>query len=455
METQLSPALDPRVAERAPPGFHLLSKPSGSTCNIDCKYCFFLSKEALYPDEKHRMSEATLEAYIRQLLEAHRTPEVTIAWQGGEPTLMGVDFFRRSIELVEKYRRSGQQVQHTFQTNGIALDDEWCAFLKANNFLVGLSVDGPRDLHDTYRVTRGGKGTFDLVMKGWENLRRHGVDFNILCTVNAANQSHGRRVYQFFRDEMGATWIQFIPIIERATADTIQIANLGWSERPKEKRLLYTQTGNLVTTRSVGGAQYGQFLVDIFEEWVRHDVGNVFVQLFDVTLEAYFGRHRLCIHAPTCGHGPALEYNGDLYACDHFVEPGFKLGNIHKTHMLELVASPQQRKFGNDKYDTLTRQCRSCEVLQLCNGGCPKERFVLSKDGEPGHNYQCDGLYRFFTHTRPAMQRMAGLFQQGREPAEIMMAVRAEDDRRGPYAPCSCGSGRKFRFCHGESTSSD
>jgi uncharacterized protein len=401
------------------------------------------------------MTEATLEAYIRQLLEAHRMPEVTIAWQGGEPTLLGVDFFQRSIELVEKYRRSGQQVQYTFQTNGIALDDEWCAFLTANNFLVGLSVDGPCDLHDTYRVTRGGKGTFDLVMKGWQCLRKHRVDFNILCTVNAANEAHGRRVYQFFRDELGATWIQFIPIVERATVDTIQIANQGWSERPKEKRLLYTQTGNLVTTRSVGGKQYGQFLVDVFEEWVRHDVGNVYVQLFDVTLEAYFHRHKLCIHAPTCGYGPALEHNGDLYACDHFVEPDFKLGNIHKTHMLELVESAQQRKFGNDKRDTLTRQCRSCEVLALCNGGCPKDRFVLARDGEPGHNYQCEGLFTFFTHTRPAMRRMADLFQQGRAPAEVMQWVAAEDARRGPYAPCPCGSGRKFRFCHASSTAGD
>jgi uncharacterized protein len=396
------------------------------------------------------MADDLLETYLRQLIEAHaRSPEVTVAWQGGEPTLMGVDFFRRSIELVEKYRLPGQQVQHTFQTNGIALDDEWCAFLKSHNFLVGLSVDGPRDLHDTYRVTRGGKGTFDLVMKGWQCLRKHGVDFNILCTVNAANQHQGRRVYQFFRDELGATWIQFIPIVERATADTIQIANLGWSERPKEKRLLYTQTGTLVTDRSVGGTQYGQFLVDIFEEWVRRDVGKVYVQLFDVTLEAYFGRHMLCIHAPTCGYGPALEYNGDLYACDHFVEPGFRLGNIHKTHMLELVASPLQRKFGEDKRDTLTQQCRTCEVLPLCNGGCPKERFMPAKDGEPGQNYLCEGLYKFFKHTQPAMRRMAQLFQQGRAPAEIMTTLTAEDARRDVYAPCPCGSGRKFRFCHG------
>jgi len=449
MEPTPSPSLDPRAAERAPPRFHLLAKPSGSTCNIDCTYCFFLSKEALYPDQKHRMSEATLEAYIRQLLESHRTPEVTVAWQGGEPTLMGVDFFRRSIELVDRYRRPGQKVEHTFQTNGIALDDEWCAFLKANDVLVGLSVDGPRDLHDTYRVTRGGKGTFDLVMKGWECLRRHGVDFNILCTVNAANQAHGRRVYEFFRDELHASWIQFIPIVERATAETIELANRGWSERPREKRLLYTQTGTLVTERSVGGRQYGQFLIDVFETWVRRDVGRVYVQLFDVTLEAYFGQYKLCIHAPTCGYGPALEYNGDLYACDHFVEPRYRLGNIHRTHMLELVASPAQRKFGLDKRDTLTRQCRACDVLPLCNGGCPKDRFALSKDGEPGHNHLCEGLYAFFRHTQPAMRRMAELYTAGRPPAEVMAWTAEQDRRRDPYAPCPCGSGRKFRFCHG------
>ena len=433
-----------------PPAFHLLAKPSGSTCNIDCTYCFFLSKEALYPNDKHRMSDATLEAYIRQLLEAHRTPTVTVAWQGGEPTLMKVDFFRRSVELVEQYRRPGQTVQHTFQTNGILLDDEWSAFFKEHQFFVGLSVDGPRELHDAYRRDRSGNGTFDRVMRGWALLRRHGVDFNILCTVNAANEKHGRAVYQFLRDDMGATWVQFIPIVERATEQTIGIANSGWSERPGRKRLLYTQSGHLVTTRSVGGEQYGRFLVDIFEEWVRHDVGRVFVQMFDVTLEAYFGRHLLCVHAPTCGYGPALEYNGDLYSCDHFVEPGYLLGNIHQTNLLTLMASDAQRKFGDDKRDSLTAQCQRCEVRPLCNGGCPKDRFAQSHDGEPGQNYLCGGLYLFFTHTRPAMQTMVRLLQEGRPPSYLMALTAAEDERRGLYAPCPCGSGRKFRFCHGD-----
>jgi uncharacterized protein len=435
---------------QSPPCFHLLAKPSGSTCNIDCAYCFFLSKEALYPNEKHRMSDETLEAYISQLLDSHRTPSVTVAWQGGEPTLMKVEFFRRSVELVEKYRRPGQTVQHTFQTNGILLDDEWCKFFKEHNFLVGLSVDGPRELHNTYRLDRGQKGTFDRVMRGCAHLRRHGVEFNILCTVNAANQKHGRTVYRFFRDQLGAKWMQFIPIVERATEATIQIANQGWSEQPGRKRLLYTQTGNLVTNRSVGGEQYGRFLVDIFEEWVRHDVGNVFVQLFDVTLEAYFGRHLLCIHAPTCGYGPALEYNGDVYSCDHFVEPRFKLGNIHDTPLVQLVASKAQREFGDAKRDSLTAQCRSCDVRPLCNGGCPKDRFALSRDGEPGQNYLCSGLKLFFTHTRPAMQTMVQLLQRGRPPSEVMAWVAAEDAQSGCYRPCPCGSGKKFRFCHGD-----
>jgi uncharacterized protein len=439
---------DPRAID-APPGFHLLAKPSGSTCNIDCTYCFFLSKEALYPNEKSRMSEATLEVYIRQLLEAHRTPTVTVAWQGGEPTLMKLEFFKKSIELVEKYRRPEQAVEHTFQTNGILLDDEWCAFFKEHNFLVGLSVDGPREIHDTYRLDRAKRGTFDKVMNGWRYLRKHGVEFNILCTVNAANEKHGRAVYRFFRDEMEAKWVQFIPIVERATEETIGIANQGWSEQPGRKRLFYTQSGNLVTMRTVGGEQYGQFLIDIFEEWVRHDVGKMYVQMFDVTLEAYFGRHLLCIHAPTCGYGPALEHNGDVYSCDHFVEPRYLLGNIHKTPLVQLVASAAQRKFGDDKRDTLTPQCQRCEVRGLCNGGCPKDRFALSSEGDPGQNYLCAGLYLFFTHTRPAMQTMAQLLQRGRPPSDIMALIAAEDERGGPYRSCPCGSGRKFRFCHG------
>ncbi len=445
-----SPPLPHAWPADTPPGFHLLAKPSGSTCNIDCTYCFFLSKEALYPNDKSRMSDDTLEAYIRQLLESHRSPNVTVAWQGGEPTLMRVEFFRRAMEMVERHRRPDQVIEHTFQTNGILLDDEWCEFFAEHGVLVGLSCDGPKELHDAYRVDRLARGTFDRVMDGWRLLRKHHVEFNILCTVNAANQDHGRLVYRFFRDELGAKWMQFIPIVERASETTLAIANQGWSVRDDgRKRLLYTQTGNLVTERSVGSEQYGRFLIDIFEEWVRHDVGTVYVQLFDVTLEAFFGRHLLCIHAPTCGYGPALEHNGDLYSCDHFVEPDYLLGNIHQTHMVELMAKPEQRRFGQDKRDTLTTQCQDCKVRHLCNGGCPKDRFITSKAGEAGHNYLCAGLEAFFMHTGPAFSAMAQLLQQNKAPADVMATVKAEDQRRGPYVPCPCGSGEKFRFCHG------
>lgn len=451
MQTTARPKTASGEVERParPARFHILAKPSGSTCNIDCTYCFFLSKEALYPNSRSRMSDETLDSYIRQLLESHETPEVTVAWQGGEPTLMRIGFFRRALEAIDKYRRPGQTVKQTFQTNGLLVDDEWAAFFRDNGILVGLSVDGPKDIHDTYRKDRRGKGTFDLVMRGLDCLKAHGVDFNILCTVNAANQHRGREVYRFFRDTLGATWIQFIPIIERATPETLPIANRGWSEGPGGQRLLYTQTGDLVTERSVAPRAYGQFLIDIYEDWLRHDVGRVFVQMFDVTLESYFNRHLLCIHAPTCGFGPALEHNGDVYTCDHFVEPAYKLGNLHDTDLADLVASPEMRRFGLDKRDKLTGQCRACPVRQLCNGGCPKDRFVASKGGEAGHNYLCEGLELFYRHTRASMMAMAHLIRSDRSPAEMIALVRAEDARRGSDAPCTCGSGRLLATCHG------
>ena len=362
---------------------------------------------------------------------------------------MRIGFFRRALEAIDKYRRPGQTVKQTFQTNGLLVDDEWAAFFRENGILVGLSVDGPKDIHDTYRKDRRGKGTFDLVMRGLDRLKAHGVDFNILCTVNAANQHRGHEVYQFFRDTLGATWIQFIPIIERATPETLPIANRGWSEGSGGQRLLYTQTGDLVTERSVAPRAYGQFLIDIYEDWLRHDVGRVFVQMFDVTLEAYFNRHLLCIHAPTCGYGPALEHNGDVYTCDHFVEPAYKLGNLHDTALTDLVASPQMRRFGLNKRDKLTGQCQTCPVRQLCNGGCPKDRFVASKGGEAGHNYLCEGLELFYLHTRPSMMAMAHLIRSDRAPSEMIALVRAEDARRGADAACTCGNGRTLATCHG------
>ena len=357
----------------APLAFHVMAKPTGAVCNLDCEYCFFLSKEMLYPGSRFRMAADLQETYIRQLLEAHaRAPEVVVAWQGGEPTMMGLDFFRRAIDLERKYARPGQRILNTIQTNGTLLTDEWGEFLNASAFLVGISIDGPPGMHDAYRVDKGGKPTFGRVMRGLEVLKRHSVEWNVLTTIHAVNGDHGRAVYTFLRDELGATFIQFIPIIERATEATLPAADTGWGGGVKG-RPLYTQDGNLVTHRSVGPAQYGRFLIEVFEEWVRRDIGTVYVQMFDTALANFYGEGGgMCVHAETCGLQLALEHTGDLYSCDHYVEPGYLLGNINDTHMLELITSPAQRKFGRDKHDTLTRYCRDCDIRFACHGGCPK-----------------------------------------------------------------------------------
>jgi len=407
------------LVNNPPPAFHLLVKPTGAACNLACQYCFYLSKELLYPGSRFRMTDELLEIYIQQLLEAHQIPGVSVSWQGGEPTLMGVDFFRRAVELVEKYKRPDQTVAYSMQTNGTRLNDEWCAFFSEHNFLIGLSVDGPPEMHDAYRVDKGGQGTFKQVKRGWDLLKEHQVAVNILCTVHAANADHPLEVYRFFRDTLQADFVQFIPIVERATAETLPLANQGWSERPSGQRPLYLQEGQMVTRRSVKPKQYGRFLVDIFEEWVRRDVGQTYVQIFDVTLGSYVGQHSLCIFAPTCGNAPVLEHNGDLYSCDHFVEPDYLLGNIQDRPLIELMASNQQRKFGRDKRDTLPRYCRECDVRFACHGGCPRNRFIKTPDGEEGLNYLCAGYKLFFHHVDRPMRVMAGLLRQNRAPAEI------------------------------------
>ena len=430
-----------------PPAFHLLAKPTGAVCNLDCSYCFFLSKEMLYPGSRFRMADELLEGYLRQLIEAHPTvPEVAIAWQGGEPTLMGLEFFRRSIELADQYLQPGQRAAYTIQTNGTLLDEEWAAFFKEHDFLVGISIDGPRELHDAYRVNKGGKGSFDQVIKGLDHLRAAGVEWNALTTVHARNGEHGREVYRFLRDECDARFIQFIPIIERvAEAADGEVPWSSWRDRP-----LYEQKGELVTNRSIGGEEYGRFLIDVFEEWVRRDVGEVYVQLFDVTLANWFGEPPgLCVHSETCGLALALEHTGDLYSCDHFVEPRYKLGNIKELRMLDMVASQQQVQFGLDKRDTLPQFCLDCDVRFACHGGCPKDRFIRTPDGEPGLNYLCPGFKAFFHHVEPAMRFMTERLRVGGAPSEIVAHTAAEDARRGRNDPCTCGSGRKWKQCHG------
>jgi uncharacterized protein len=364
---------------------------------------------------------------------------VTVAWQGGEPTLMGLDFFRRSRELQKKYQKPGTRIENTFQTNGILLNDEWCQFFHDNKFLIGLSMDGPKEFHDFYRKDKGGHGTFDRVARGARLLQNQMVEFNILCTVNRKNSDHPLEVYRFFRDELKTNYIQFIPIVERENES-------GFQE------------GNKVTDRSVRPEQWGRFLIEIFDEWVKRDVGKTFVLNFDGALAGWLGMAgTVCIFGPTCGLGMALEHNGDLYSCDHFVEPNYYLGNILKTPMIDLVASERQRKFGQDKKETLPRYCRECEVRSICNGECPKNRFIETPDGEPGLNYLCSGYKAFFQHADKPMRIMADLIRRGKLAEEVMkvMGMEEKGEERGSMKPgrnepCFCGSGLKFKKCHGK-----
>ncbi|MBW2471739.1 MAG: anaerobic sulfatase maturase [Deltaproteobacteria bacterium] len=430
-----------------PPRIHVLAKPTGAICNLACSYCFFLDKELLYPDSPFRMTDELLERYIRQLIAAHRTSQVTVAWQGGEPTLMGVDFYRRAIAYQEKYRRPGMTFENTMQTNGTLLDDEWCEFLAENKFLIGLSIDGPREVHDFYRVNKGGKGTFDQVMRGLRLLQQYRVDYNILTTVNRINADYPLEVYRFLRDEVGTDWIQFIPVVERIN----------------EQGLTLHQEGRQVSERSVEPAQFGRFLITIFDEWVRRDVGRLYVQTFEAAVRNWMGLPSgMCVFDKTCGAGLALEHNGDLYSCDHYVEPDYKLGNINDVEMIELMASERQHKFGRDKFDALPKQCLGCEVRFACHGECPKNRFRTTADGEDGLNYLCAGWYAFFTHIDHPLKIMASLLRAGRPAAEVMQILAAEEgelrDRvahAGRNAPCPCGSGRKVKQCHGRRAAED
>ena len=394
----------PPQAPQAPPSFHLLAKPTGSACNLACEYCFFLEKEQLYPGQRARMSDELLERYIAQLIESHHTPEVTIAWQGGEPTLMGLEFFRRAVELAKRYARPGMTVQHTIQTNGTRINGDWARFFAENGFLVGLSIDGPKALHDAYRRDKAGRGTFDRVMRGLAELRRYDVQWNALTAVHAANERHGAQVYRFLRDECGCTFIQPIPIVERPTQGGVPF-------------------GGEVTERSVTPAGWGGFLTDMFDEWLHSDVGQVYVQPFDVALANWYGEPSgLCVHSATCGTALAMEFNGDVYACDHFVEPAYLRGNIRRQPLAELVADEAQTRFGRDKLDTLPAQCRACDVRFACHGGCPKDRFALTATGEPALNYLCPGYTAFFGHIDAPMRRMCALLREGRAPADIMAA---------------------------------
>jgi uncharacterized protein len=375
-----------------------MTKPTGAVCNLDCTYCFYLAKEQLYPGSPFRMADDVLERYIIGLFEAHRdAPEVVVAFQGGEPTMMGVDFFLRVLEIERAHARPGQSVLNTLQTNATLIDDTWAQFLAAHGFLVGVSIDGPREMHDAFRVDKGGKSTFDRVVAGVEALRRHRVEWNALTTIHTANADHGAQVYRFLRDEMGVCFIQLIPIVEPSP------------------------TG--VSDHSISPEAYGRFLIDVFEEWIRRDVGTVFVQSFDTALAHWLGLPGMgvCVHEETCGRSVALEHTGDVFSCDHFVTPEHLIGNLRDGRtLLQIVDSPQQVAFGLAKRDSLPAQCRACDVLFACNGGCPKDRILVTADGEAGLNYLCAGYQAFFRHIDAPMRVMAGLVRQGRDADAVM-----------------------------------
>ena len=390
------------ASDSRPPAFHVMAKPRGAICNLGCEYCYYLPKKALYPGGTFRMSNQVLKSYVRQYIAAQQVPQVHFAWQGGEPTLMGLDFFRRVVGYQKEAARPGMRIENAIQTNGTLLNDDWCRFFAENHFLVGISLDGPREMHDVYRKDKGNRGTFDRVIHGIRLLKDYQVDFNILTCVSAANAEKPLEVYHFLRDEVGAEFIQFIPIVE-------------W-ERPTDP-----QKERKLSERSVNGEQYGYFLNSIFDDWLAHDLSKIFVQIFDTSFGHWIGAPGgLCVFQETCGLALVTEHNGDVYSCDHFVEPDCYLGNMLKTPLAEMVGSEKQRQFGLAKRNSLPQYCRSCSFLFACNGGCPKDRTDITPDGEPGLNHLCLGFKTYFAHVDSPFRIMANLIRQHRPMTDVM-----------------------------------
>lgn len=407
--------------------FQIFVKPIGAICNLDCRYCYYLKKQHLYPKgESFRMADDLLEEYIVQHIEACPTPLIHFSWHGGEPTILGLDYLRKIVALQRKHQPSGRRIINGIQTNGTLLDEEWCCFLATEGFYVGLSLDGPREFHDRYRVTKGKKPTHKQVMRAFKLLRQHGVHCDILCVVHDQNVRHPTAVYRFFK-EIGVQHLQFLPLVERRV------------------------DGGL-SPETVPADAYGTFLCTIFDEWVRQDIGGIVIQLFDEAARPFFGLdHALCILRETCGNIPVIEHNGDFFSCDHFVDPGHRLGNIRATPLLEMLEGPAQTEFARAKRDKLPRYCRECEFLDMCNGGCPKDRFIRAPNGEEGLNSLCAGLKRFFIHSRPYLLKLASLWRAGQPLERVMQLVQAEDAKApfqtGRNDPCPCGSGQKFKKC--------
>jgi serine-type anaerobic sulfatase-maturating enzyme len=414
------PGAAPRPADRydapsllgdsAPRRFHVMAKPTGSTCNLDCDYCYYLSRETLPGGPgTGRMSDETLEAFIRQYIQGVNGPEVVFSWQGGEPTLMGLEFFRKVVALEKRHARPGQRIENDLQTNGTLLDDEWCEFLKENRFLVGLSIDGPREVHDRFRVTKGRKPTFDLVMDAVRLLRKHGVPFNTLTCVHRFNARQPLDVYRFLRDDVGSTYMQFIPIVEYRGFERTAPNRWDGTALPRdgEPEARPGHANSIVTDWSVDPLDWGHFLCRVFDQWRKKDVGRVLVNHFETLVSQHLGLGpQLCIYGEVCGKGLAIEHDGSVYSCDHYVYPEYRLGDVHGDQLGRMVFARAQVKFGYAKSETLPQYCRRCPYLRDCWGECPKNRVLRTPDGEPGLNYLCRGLKAFYAHALPEVDRI-------------------------------------------------
>jgi uncharacterized protein len=408
--------------------FQVFVKPGGAVCNLGCHYCYYLGKKDLYPNTgAFRMPDDILEAYIAQHIDASPGPVINFSWHGGEPTVLGLDYFRRIVALQRRHLPVDRRITNGMQTNGTLIDEDWCRFLAKERFSVGLSLDGPEEMHNVYRLTKGGNGTHKQVMRGYRLLRKYKIPCDILCVINAYNVQDPIRVYRFFK-EIRAQSMGFLPLVESLP-----------------------DTENGVSQRTVPPEALGIFLCTIFDEWKRRDIGRIRVQIFEETAGTAWGQeHALCIFRKTCGDIPVIEHTGDFFSCDHFVKPEYCLGNIQESSLVDFLESPAQRAFGQAKWDTLPQYCRRCDVLEMCYGGCPKDRILTTPDGEPGLNYLCTGYKRFFTHCRPFVIQLSALQRQQRRELEITsepMSERKTPAKTGRNDPCPCGSGRKYKKC--------
>lgn len=399
-----------RIATPFAKPLYVMLKPAGAHCNLACKYCYYLEKSKLYAtSQRHLMTDEMLERFTQEYIEAQTMGHVLFTWHGGEPLMRSIDFYKKALTLQQKYAR-GRHIDNVIQTNGTLLTDEWCEFFAQNHWLVGISIDGPQQYHDHYRLTSAGKPSWERVMHGIRLLNKHHVEWNAMAVVNAYNADHPLEFYHFFK-EHGCQYLQFTPIVERLTAhsDGRTLASLA------------DQTDIPVADFSVTAEQWGSFLCTIFDEWVRHDVGSIFVEIFDCTLANWMGvASGICSYSTHCGHAGVMEYNGDVYSCDHFVFPTYKLGNIRDHTLIEMLYGEQQQAFSRLKHASLPRQCKECDMEFACHGECPKNRFLHDRYGNPGLNYLCRGYYQYYTHVAPYMDLMKRELLAQRPPANIM-----------------------------------